>query len=129
MSWMLNCGIYNTMELHENLNPSQEKKEYQNLNPPPPPQNENNEIDEGLVILRNLEEQLRETREPSRVSFDTSLDIIVHSIVSSQGKLTYISNYRERMYEYHGTGLNRNQIKELGIPKQQIFYIFTDPRN
>jgi hypothetical protein len=65
------------MELQENLNPSQENKEYQNPNPPPPSHNVNNEIDQGLVILRNLEEQLRETREPSRFSLATSLDIIV----------------------------------------------------
>jgi hypothetical protein len=61
----------------ENLKPSQENQEDQNPNPPPPPHNVNNEIDEGLVILKNLEEQLRETREPSRFSLATSLDIIV----------------------------------------------------
>jgi hypothetical protein len=77
MPWMLNCIIYNTIEPQENLNPSQENQEDKNPNPPQPPQNVNNEIDEGLVILRNLEEQLRETREPSRVSLATSLDIIV----------------------------------------------------
>jgi hypothetical protein len=74
---MLNCIIYNTMEPQENLNPSQENQEYQNPNPPPPPHNVNTEIDQGLVILRNLEEQLRENREPSRFSLATSLDIIV----------------------------------------------------
>jgi hypothetical protein len=82
---MLNCSIYNKMKAHEKLNPAQENQEYQNPNPPPPPQNEKNEINEGLVIFRNLEEQLRETREPSRVSLATSLDIIMHSIASSQG--------------------------------------------
>ena len=77
MPWMLNCNIFNTMEPLKNLNPSHENQEYQNSNPPPPPQNVNNEIDEGLEILKNLEEQLRETREPSKVSLDTILDIIV----------------------------------------------------
>jgi hypothetical protein len=65
MPWILNCNIYNTMELQENLNPSQENQEDQNPNPPPP-HNLNIEIDKGLVILRTLEEQLREIGEPSR---------------------------------------------------------------
>ena len=59
MPWILNCSIYNTMESQENLNPSQENQEDQNPNPPPPPHNVNSEIDERLVILRNLEEKLR----------------------------------------------------------------------
>jgi hypothetical protein len=33
------------------------------------------------------------------------------------------------MYEYYTTGLDRKQVKELGISKQQILYIFRDPRN
>jgi hypothetical protein len=126
---MLNCNIYNTMEPKENLNHSQENQEDQNPNPPPPPHNGNKKIDEGLVILRNLEEQLRKSREPSIVSLDTSLDIIVQSIASAQWKLTSISNYRERMYEYYSTCLDINQIKELGISKQQILSIFRNPRN
>ena len=56
MPWMLNWNIYNTMEPQENLNPSQENQEDQNPNPPLTPQNVSSEIDEGLVILRNLEE-------------------------------------------------------------------------
>jgi hypothetical protein len=76
MPWLLNCSIYNTMEPQDNLNYSKENQEDQNPNPPPP-HNVNTEIDEGLVILRTLEEQLMETREPTRVSLATSLDIIV----------------------------------------------------
>jgi hypothetical protein len=97
--WILNCNIYNTMEPQDNLNPSQENQEDQNPNPPPP-HNVNTEIDEGLVILLTLEEQLRETREPIRVFLATSLDIIVQSIASAQGKLTSIYDYRAQMYEY-----------------------------
>jgi hypothetical protein len=52
------------MEPQYNLNRSQENQEDKNPNPPPP-HNVNTEIDGGLVILRTLEEQLRETREPS----------------------------------------------------------------
>jgi hypothetical protein len=65
------------MEPQENLNPSQEKQEDQNPNPRPPPHNVKSEFDEGLVILRNLKEQLRETREPRNVSLASSLGIIV----------------------------------------------------
>jgi hypothetical protein len=117
------------MKPQDNFNPSKENQEDQNSNPPPPPDNVNIEIDEGLVVLKNLEEQLRDTREPSRVSLATPLDIIVQSIASSQGKLTSISNYREIMYEYYITGLHRNQIKHLSISKQQILSIFRVPRN
>jgi hypothetical protein len=88
-------------------------------NPTQPP-NVNSEIDEGLVILRILEEQLWDTMEPSRVSLATSLDIIVMSIVSAQGKLTSIFYYRARMYEYYRTYLDINQVRDLGISKQQI---------
>jgi hypothetical protein len=116
------------MEPGDNVNRSEENQGEKNPNPPQPP-NVNSQIDEGLVILRTLEEQLRDTREPSRVSLATSLDIIVKSIASSQGKLTSISDYRERMYEYYSTGLDRNQVKDLGISKQQILTIFRDPRN
>jgi hypothetical protein len=81
------------MEPQDILNRSEENQEDQNPNPPPP-HNVNIEIDEVFVILQTLEEQLRETREPSRVSLATSLDIIVQSIASAQGKLTSISYYR-----------------------------------
>jgi hypothetical protein len=101
--------------------------EDQNLNPPQPP-NVNTQIEEGLAILRILEEQLRDTREPSIVSLATSLDIIVNSIASDQGKLTSISYYRARIYEYYNTGLDINQVKMLGISKPQILSIFRDPR-
>ena len=59
----------------------------------------------------------------------TSLDIIVKSIESTQGKLASISDYRAGMYEYYSTSLDRNQIKELNILKQQILFIFRDPIN
>jgi len=75
------------------------KKKDQDPNPPQPP-NVNTQIDEGLVILRTLEEQLRDTREPNKVSLDTSLDIIVKSIASTQRKLTSIYDYKAIMYEY-----------------------------
>jgi hypothetical protein len=53
----------------------------------------------------------------------------MNSIASDQGKLTSISDYREIMYEYYNIGLDRNQVKEPVISKQQILSIFRDPRN
>jgi hypothetical protein len=82
-----------------------------------------------LVILRTLEEQLRDTRDPSRVSLATSLDIIVKSIASSHGKLTSIYDYSERMYEYYNFGLEKNQVRDLAISEQKILTTFRDPRN
>jgi len=68
MPWILNCTIYNKMEPHDNENYSEENQEEKNPNPPQPP-NVNTQIYEGLVILKTLEEQLRDTRDPKRVSW------------------------------------------------------------
>jgi hypothetical protein len=111
MPWLLNCNIYNKMEPRYNVNDSEENQEDQNPNLSQPP-NVNTQIDEGLVIIRTLEEQLRDIREPNRVSLATSLDIILNSIASSQGKSTSISDNRAIMYEYYKNGLDRNQVKE-----------------
>jgi hypothetical protein len=61
MPWILNCCIYNKMEPRDNENCSEENQEDQDPSPPQPP-NVNTQIDEGLVILRTLEEQLRDNR-------------------------------------------------------------------
>jgi hypothetical protein len=95
------------MEPQDNVNHLEENQEDQNPNPPQPPI-VNTQIDEGLVIIRTVEEKLRDTREPSRVSLATSLDIIVKSITSSQGKLNSIFYYRAIKYEYYSTGLDIN---------------------
>jgi hypothetical protein len=55
MQCILNCDIYNTMEPQDNLNCSQENQDDQNPNPPLS-HNVNTENEEGLVILRTLEE-------------------------------------------------------------------------
>jgi hypothetical protein len=99
MPWILNCIIYNKMEPRENEKCSEQNQEDQDPNPTQLP-NVNTQIDEGLVILRILEEQLRDTREPRKVSLATYLNIIVKSIAGAQWKLTSISYYRARMYEY-----------------------------
>ena len=128
MPWILNCSIYNIMEPRDNVNHLEENQEDQNPNPSQPP-NVKTQIEEGLAMLRTIEEKLRDTKEPIKFSLDTYLDIIFNSIASSQRKLSSIYDYRERMYEYYRTGLERNQVKELGISKQQILSIFRDPRN
>jgi hypothetical protein len=67
------------MKPRDNVNHSKENQGEKNPNPPQPPII-NIQIDEGFVILRTIEEQLRDTREPRRVSLATSLDIIVNFI-------------------------------------------------
>jgi hypothetical protein len=116
------------MEPRDNVNRQPIDQGEENPNPPQPP-NINTQIDEGLDTLRTLVNQLRGMREPSRESLATSLDVIVRSIASAQGKLTSISEYRERMFEYYNTGLDRNQVRDLGISKQQLMSIFIDPRS
>jgi hypothetical protein len=53
----------------------------------------------------------------------------VRSIASYQGKLTSICEYREIMFEYYNTRLDRNQVGDLGISKQQLMSIFNDPQS
>jgi hypothetical protein len=55
MKWLLNCIIYNKVELGDNEKHYEENQEDQDPNRPQPP-NVNTQIDEGLVILRTLEE-------------------------------------------------------------------------
>jgi hypothetical protein len=78
------------MEPGDNVNRPPVDQGEKNPNPTQPP-NLNNKIDEELNTLRTLVEPLRGTREPSRVSLANSLDVIVRSIASAQGELTYIS--------------------------------------
>jgi hypothetical protein len=79
--------------------------------------------------LRSIVHDLRGTREPSQLSLATSLDAIVSSIASSQGKLTSISEYRARMFDYYRTGLDKNQVRDLNITKQDLMSLFIDPRS
>jgi hypothetical protein len=79
-------------------------------------------------MLRTLLNELRGTLEPSRELLATSLDVIVRSIASSQGKLNSISGYRARMFEFYKTELDRNQVRDLGISKQSLMSLSIDPR-
>jgi hypothetical protein len=111
------------MEPVDNVNHPQEYQGEENPKPAQPP-NINTLIDEGLALLRKLVNKLRGTREPSKESLDTSLDVIVSSIVSAQGKLTFISKYRDIMFEFYNTRLDRNQVRDLGILKQSLMSIY-----
>ena len=116
------------MEPKDNVKCQPRDQGEENPNPQQPP-NINTQIDEGLDTLRTLVNQLRGMGEPSRESLVTSLDTIMRSIASAQGKLTSISEYRVRMFEYYITGLDRKQVGDLGISKQQLMFIFIDPRS
>ena len=116
------------MEPEDNVNFQLANQGEQNPNPPQP-SNINTQIDEGLATLITLVNQLRGAREPRRESLATSLDVIVRSIASYQGKLTFISEYRARMFEYYNIGLYRKQVEDLGILKQKMISSFIDPRS
>jgi hypothetical protein len=116
------------MEHSDNVNHAPTNQGEKNPNLPQPP-NLNTKIDEGLDTLKELVDQLRGTREPSIVFLATSLNVIVRSITSAQGEFTSISKYRERMFEYYNTELDRNQVRDLNISKQQLLSIFRDPQN
>ena len=81
------------MEPRNTVNHPQVDQGEENTIPPQPP-NINTQIDEGLATLRTLVNELRRTRELNKELLATSLDIIVRSIASAQGKLT--SNYEYR---------------------------------
>jgi hypothetical protein len=53
----------------------------------------------------------------------------VRSITSPKGKLTYIYEYKSRMFEFYKIGLDRNNVRDLGISKQDMMSIFIDPRS
>jgi hypothetical protein len=116
------------MEPEDNVNRPLANQGEKNPNPPQP-LNINTKIDEVLATLRTILDQLKDTKGPRRVSLATSLDVIVRSIASAQGELTSIYEYMERMFEYYNTRLDINQVRDLGISKKQVFFVFRDPRN
>jgi len=62
------------------------------------------------------------------LSLAISLDKIVSSIASAQGKLTTISKYEARIFKYYNTELDKNQVRDLNISKQDLMSLFIDPR-
>jgi hypothetical protein len=105
------------MEPKENVNRQVVDQGEENPNPLQP--NINTQIDEGLATLIENVSKLRGTRDASRDSLATSLDVIVRSIASAQGELNSIYEYMARVFESYKTGLDRNQVTDLGILKKQ----------
>ena len=76
---------------------SQERNETNQLEDPNPELNEENPKDElhgDLNQLRILSDELKNTREPSRVSLATSLQNIIESINIAHSEITNLSEYR-----------------------------------
>lgn len=97
-------------------------------NPNPQPTNVNMEIDQGLMSLRSIVQDMRSIGGPNQLSLATSLDNIVSSIVNAQGKLTNIIDYKARMFEYYKNNMDKNQVRDLNITKQELMSLFIDPR-
>jgi len=80
------------------------------------------------MSLRSIFYDLMSTKEPSLLSLVTSFDVSVSSIASVQGKLTNISKYRARMFDYYRDGIDRKQVRDLNITKKDLMSLFIDPR-
>jgi hypothetical protein len=115
------------MEPGDNENPTQSHQGIEHPNPQQPP-NISIQIDEGLATLRSFVHELKGKEEPRRFSLATSLETIVSSIPSSQGKLTTISKHMARMFKLYNSRLDRNQVRDLNISKQNLMSLFIDPR-
>ena len=94
--------------------PSQERSETNQLEEPNPKLNEEKNEDElhvDLNQLRILSDELKNTREPSLVSFATSIQNIIKSINISHSEITRLSEYRAQMREHYSTGISKEDIK------------------
>jgi len=94
------------------------------------PQNENpkDELRNNLNGLKKLIHGIRNTREPTRLSVETSLDHYIESIDHIYGQLLKMTEYRAQMREYLSIGLTKDQIKYLNITKAELYNMFTEPR-
>ena len=119
--------------------PSEEMNETNQPEDPNPKLNEENpelneeenhedELHGDLNQLRILSDELKNTREPSRVSLTTSIQNIIESINIAHSEITSLSEYRGRMREHYSTGISKEYIKILNITKSQLWSKFTDPR-
>ena len=91
-------------------------------------ENTEDELHRDLNQLRILSDELKNTREPSRVSLATSIQKIIESINIAHSEITSLSEYRARMREHYSTGISKEDIKNLNITKAQLWRKFTDPR-
>ena len=67
---------------------------------------------------------MKNTKEPSRISLTTSLQNIIESINISHSEITNLSEYRARMREHYGTGISKEDIKNMNITKSQLWSKF-----
>ena len=94
-----------------------------------PPENPKDELHGDLNQLRILSDELKNTREPSQVYLATTLQNIIESINISHSEITNLSQYRARMREHYGTGISKEDIKNLNIRKSQLWRKFIDLRH
>ena len=80
-----------------------------------PPENPEDELHGSLKELRILSDELKNTREPSRVSLATSLQNINESINIAHSEITNLRQYRARMREHYATGISKEDTKNLNI--------------
>ena len=129
----------NYLNIMTNTNePSQERNETNQsedsnleLNEEKPELNKENHKDElhrDLNQLRILSDELKNTRQPSRVFLATSLETIIESINIAHGEITSLSEYRARMREHYHTSISKEDIKNSNITKSQLWRKFTNPR-
>ena len=90
--------------------------------------NPEDELHVDLNQLRILSDELKNAREPSRVSIATSLQNIIASINIAHSDITNLSKYRAQMRENYGTGMPKEDIKYLNITKSQLWRKFIDSR-
>ena len=80
-------------------------------------ENLKDELHGDINQLRILSDELKNTREPSWVSLATSLENIIESINIFHSEITSLREYRARMREHYGTGISKEDIKNLNITK------------
>ena len=97
-----------------------ETNQSEDSNPELNKENHEYELHGDLNQLRILSDELKNTREPSRVSLATSLQNIIESINIAHSEITSLSEYRSRMRQNYGTGISKEDIKNLNITKSQL---------
>ena len=113
-------------ETNQTKDPNLElKKENPELNEE---ENPEDELHMDLNQLRILSDELKNMREPSRVSLATSIQNIIESINIDHSEITSLSEYRDRMREDYSIGISKEDIKNLNITKAQLWSKFTNPR-
>lgn len=90
-------------------------------------ENPEDQLHQDLNELRVLRDELKSTKEPSRVFLASSLQNIIESINIAHSEITNLSQYRARMREHYSIGMSKEQIKDLNINKAQLYSKFIVP--